>query len=223
MKILIVAATEAEVSLISDFGFSISNLNQAKETGASEIEHSKFEILITGVGMTATAYALGRHLATHSYDLAINLGIAGSFDRGIALGDVVDVRTDIFSELGAEDDDHFLTHDAMGFGQAKVSATAELSDYYQAQSLQQVSAVTVNTVHGSDASIAKLQQRINPQLESMEGAAFFYACQQAGVPAMQIRAVSNYVEKRNRNAWQIGLAVKNLNNFALNFVACCRL
>jgi futalosine hydrolase len=52
----------------------------------------------------------------------------------------------------------------------------------------------------------------------MEGAAFFYACREAGVPCLQIRAVSNYVEKRNRDAWQIGLAVKNLNTFAVELL-----
>jgi len=30
--------------------------------------------------------------------------------------------------------------------------------------------------------------------------------------------VSNYVEKRNREAWKIGLAVKNLNTFAADLV-----
>jgi len=58
----------------------------------------------------------------------------------------------------------------------------------------------------------------DPVTESMEGAAFFYACKQAGVPCLQIRAVSNYVEKRNRDAWQIGLAIKNLNSFAAEFL-----
>ncbi|WP_431199504.1 hypothetical protein ACRQ5D_10000 [Mucilaginibacter sp. P25] len=38
------------------------------------------------------------------------------------------------------------------------------------------------------------------------------------VPGMQIRAVSNYVEKRNREAWNIGLAIKNLNTFAIDLV-----
>jgi len=52
----------------------------------------------------------------------------------------------------------------------------------------------------------------------MEGAAFFYACEKAGVKAMQIRAVSNYVEKRNRDNWQIGPAIKNLNNFAVELL-----
>jgi futalosine hydrolase len=38
------------------------------------------------------------------------------------------------------------------------------------------------------------------------------------VPCIQIRAVSNYVERRNRDNWQIGLAIKNLNIFALEFL-----
>jgi futalosine hydrolase len=216
MKILIVAATEAEIGALVESRKSKVE-SQNSDHGPSTMDHG-LEFLITGVGMTATAFALGKHLAKNTYDLAISLGIAGSFDRGIALGDVVEIRTDIFSELGAENDDQFLTLDAMGFGQTTFSATSELADYYSGQSLQQVSAITVNTVHGNDASILKLQQRINPQLESMEGAAFFYACEQAGVPALQIRTVSNYVEKRNRDAWQIALAVKNLNNFALNLL-----
>ena len=69
-------------------------------------------------------------------------------------------------------------------------------------------------MHGNDDSIANIVERLNPQLESMEGAAFFYACRELKGPCIQIRAVSNYVEKRNRDNWQIGLAIKNLNTFA---------
>jgi futalosine hydrolase len=156
-------------------------------------------------------------LTTHQYDLAINLGIAGSFDRGIALGEVVEVVEDNLSELGAEDGKEFLTIESMGFGESKFKSTAALSDYGNFD-LKKCTAITVNTVHGHEPSIKKLTGRLQSQLESMEGAAFFYACKQAGVPCLQIRAVSNYVEKRNRDTWQIGLAIKNLNSFALQFL-----
>lgn len=209
MRVLLVAATESEVlSLKSEVGSWKSD---------SRLKTQDLELLITGVGMVATAFALGRHLASHQYDLAINLGIAGSFDRNIALGEVVEIVEDNLSELGAEDGEEFLTIESMGFGESKFKATAVLSDYGNFD-LKQVTAVTVNTVHGHEASIEKLTDRIKPQLESMEGAAFFYACRQAGVPCLQIRAVSNYVEKRNRDAWQIGLAIKNLNSFALDLL-----
>jgi futalosine hydrolase len=46
---------------------------------------NKLDVLITGAGMVPTAFALGRQFSNHKYDLAINLGIAGSFDRSIAL------------------------------------------------------------------------------------------------------------------------------------------
>ncbi|MEO6851083.1 MAG: futalosine hydrolase, partial [Mucilaginibacter sp.] len=161
---------------------------------------------------------LGRHLAKHSYDLAINLGIAGSFDRDIALGEVVEVVEDRLSELGAEDDDAFLSISELGFGESVFKATAQLSDWDPQLNLKKVKAITVNTVHGHLSNISKLTNRLQPQLESMEGAAFFYACKEAGVPCLQIRAVSNYVEKRNRDNWQIGLAIKNLNSFAAEFL-----
>ena len=202
MRILVVAATEFEV-----------------ESLKSEVESQKsdIEFLITGVGMVATSFALGKHFAANKYDLVVNLGIAGSFDRSITLGEVVEVTEDHLSELGAEDDGTFLPIETLGFGESIFKTDARLSSYINS-GLRQVTAITVNTVHGHEPSIKKLTTRIQPQLESMEGAAFFYACKQAGVPCLQIRAVSNYVEKRNRDAWQIGLAIKNLNSFAIRFL-----
>jgi futalosine hydrolase len=215
MRILFVAATDFEVaSLFGSGGIRAESEKKAHLTTLSP-HHS---LLITGVGMVATAFALGRELAKSQYDLAINLGIAGSFDRGIALGDIVEITEDIIAELGAEDDETFLPIADMGFGESVFKASKSLSDIYVDAKLKQATAITVNTVHGNEASIKKIQQRLNLQIESMEGAAFFYACREAGVPCLQIRAVSNYVEKRNRDAWQIGLAVKNLNTFAVELL-----
>ena len=225
MRILVVVATIEEVgNLISEFGFSISDFKKNEDqlpTAPCQLLTANCSLLITGVGMVATAFALGQHLATNTYDLVLNLGIAGSFDKAIALGDVVEVTTDTFAELGAEDDDAFLSIDKMGFGEAAYYASSLLSTPYNLFNnfnLKKVNAITVNTVHGNELSIQKVKDRLSPQLESMEGASVFYACKHANVPCLQIRAVSNYVEKRNRDNWQIGLAIKNLNNFALEFL-----
>jgi futalosine hydrolase len=226
MRILLVAATEAELGpLISEFEFLISELKANRHVHFfkphSEIENSNSEILITGVGMVATAFALGKHLASNRYDLAVNLGIAGSFDRSIAIGEVLEVRQDTLADFGAEDGDAFLTIGQLGFGEDTFYPSARLADLYNLFNnfnLKTADAITVNTVHGNQGSIEKVAARLNPQLESMEGAAFFYGCNQANVPCMQIRAVSNYVEKRNRDNWNIGLAIKNLNTFAVEFL-----
>jgi futalosine hydrolase len=212
MRILFVAATEFEVkSLINNQEMRVKS---QEEKNADSSLATPYSMLITGVGMVATAFALGRELATNRYDLAINLGIAGSFDREIALGEVVEITEETLAELGAEDDEAFLPITELGFGEGTFKASKSLSSLYKDHKLKQVNAITVNTVHGNDASVQKLQSRINAQTESMEGAAFFYACREAGVPCIQIRAVSNYVEKRNRKAWEIGLAIKNINTFA---------
>jgi futalosine hydrolase len=206
MRVLFAAATSFEVESLKNNSNFISN------------SHS-FKVLITGVGMVATAYALGRELALNQYDLAINIGIAGSFDRSIALGNIIEITEDNIAELGAEDDEKFIPISQLGFGESCFKAGIELHKIYKGKTtIKQATAITVNKVHGNDTSISNIITRLNPQLESMEGAAFFYACREAGVPGLQIRAVSNYVERRNRDAWQIGLAVKNLNTFAVELL-----
>ncbi len=224
MRILVVAATEAEVSeLISEFGFVVLNSKNLEHQNQndSDIKNLRSEVLITGVGMVATAFALGRHLATNRYQLVLNLGIAGSFNRDIPLGEVFEIEQDTFAELGAENDEEFLPIETMGFGEGTFFPSKRLADLYNLFNnfnLRKTTAITVNTVHGNEASIKKVSERLNADLESMEGAAFFYACRQLNIPCLQIRAVSNYVEKRNRDNWQIGLAIKNLNTFAIEFL-----
>jgi futalosine hydrolase len=55
-------------------------------------------------------------------------------------------------------------------------------------------------------------------VESMEGAAVAYVAAQLNINAIQIRSISNRVEKRNRNNWKIALAVENLNITLFNFL-----
>ena len=210
MRILIVAATESEVQSLKS--------QVDSPTQDSGLSTQDLTFLITGVGMVATAFALGKRLAINQYDLAINLGITGAFDRNIALGEVVEITGDTFAELGAGDGDEFITIDTLGFGTGMFKPTTTLSSLNKSFALKTATAITVNTVNGNEVSIQKIIKRLNPQTESMEGAAFFYACNQMNVPCIQIRAVSNYVEKRNRDNWKIGLAIKNLNIFAGEFL-----
>ena len=101
MRILLVAATQPEIEPL----FAVGSNKLALPTANSKLQT---HLLIAGVGMVATAFALGRHLAVNHYDLAINLGIAGSFDRNLNLGEVVEITHDSLAELGAEDDADFL-------------------------------------------------------------------------------------------------------------------
>ena len=201
-KLLIVAATNLEVAQV----FEHFNLPDG-----DFIEQATFDLLITGVGMTATAFALGKHLKS-SYHLVLNVGIAGSFDQQLPLGSVVSIGTDTFSELGAEDHDQFIPINVLGFGNNRFESTQDLPG------LPKLDGITVNTVHGNDQRIAKVQSMFNVQTESMEGAAVFYACNAMNVPCAQARAISNYVTPRAKEDWKVGLAINNLNSWLIQFI-----
>lgn len=204
MNILIVAATKREIEPL---------LNKLKGL------KFKPDILITGVGMVATTFSLAKKISEKKYDLAINLGVCGSFNHSLKIGDVVNITEDIFSELGAEDGKDFLNLAEMKFADKREIFLKPVNKFASPalKGLKKVKGITVNTVHGNKKSISKVVALYNPDVESMEGAAFFYACNHFKIPTIQLRAVSNYVERRNVKKWNISLAVEKLNETALRF------
>ena len=65
--------------------------------------------------------------------------------------------------------------------------------------------------HGFEDDIKKLSGNTHGQIESMEGFPFFYVSLMKNIPFISLRAISNYVEPRNKENWQINAAVQNLN------------
>ena len=100
MNILLTVATKEEVESVME---SMDN----QDNGYAINEHS-VHVLITGVGMVATTYHLTTMFSSDiTYDLMLNIGLAGGFNRDQDLGTVVHVTSDQFAELGAEDDKDF--------------------------------------------------------------------------------------------------------------------
>jgi futalosine hydrolase len=215
MRILLVTATAMEIAPLT------AKLTPLPDPGpkqhAYSLQNHTIHTLNTGVGMVATAFWCARTLASHSYDLALNLGVCGSFDPAFPPGTAVHVTSDLIADLGAQDDQNFLDIHALGllpkdefpFTQGQLLNTHPPSIPILA-SLPKARGITVNTVHGEDSSITRTIARLNPQVESMEGAAFMYACLLSGIPFAQVRAVSNVVERRNRPAWKLRQAVDTL-------------
>lgn len=223
MKILIVSATYLEIEpLLLQFQLE-QEVNQKLRTYT--YNHHEIDVLVPGVGMTCTAYWMGKTLNSKLYDVAINLGLAGSFDDEINIGQTVHVTSDQISELGAEDGETFLSLIDMDLINDEdytlnhgVMENSIAIDNPVVNNLYSVKAITVNTTHGDDASIAKIIELFHPQVETMEGAAFFYACLLEGITCTQIRTISNKVERRNKENWNIPLAVKNLCSTGLQLI-----
>jgi futalosine hydrolase len=214
MRILVVVATDIEAASLLP-GLRSAPGGARTRTG-SHGAHT-VDLLSTGVGMVATAAWCSRLMSRNRYDLGLNIGLCGSFDRALEPGRVVHVIADRIAELGAEDGDRFLTvqelklldGDEFPFTNGQLLNPAPPSNA-ALRGLPSVSGITVNTVHGNDESIAAAGRRFAPQVESMEGAAFMYACLIHGLVFAQIRAVSNVVERRNREAWNIAAALESL-------------
>jgi futalosine hydrolase len=223
MRILVVAATDREIAPLVARLRDTSDVSQRvrRYTYAAH----DVEVLITGVGMVATAAWCSHVMALTRYDLALNFGICGSFDRALEPGTVVHVRSDRIAELGAEDDEAFITVQELALlGEHEFPFTCGQlvnpapPDNATLRGLPAVDGITVNTVHGNRRSIADVERRFTPRVESMEGAAFMYACMIQGLVHAQVRAVSNLVEKRNREAWKIADAIRSLGHTALSIL-----
>ena len=224
MKVLLVSATSLEIEPM------IAGIHLVKKHEGHITSYSgkslEMDVLLTGVGMVATAYWVGRALASNSYDVAINAGICGSFDRHFPIGEVVNVVEDSFPEMGAEDGEYFLSlidldllgRDEFPFTNG-ILENKGVFDHPALDSLRKVKGITVNKVHGHAQSIGQLLEVIQPDIETMEGAAFLYACQSIGLKCLQLRSVSNYVDTRERTAWNIPLAIRNLNQTLAELLA----
>lgn len=172
-----------------------------------EITSDKLKIhpvLVTGIGMVNTSINLTRELSKNRYDLVINMGIAGSFKDSINIGDVVEITEDSFSEIGFENNNQFNKFSEFDI---KTSFTVNPKS-----TLKSVKSITVNTVHGNAQSISEILEREKTDIESMEGAAVFNVCEYFNTNCIQIRSISNKVETRNKDNWDIKTAISNLNN-----------
>lgn len=217
MKILIVSATRKEIEPI----LSIYGKAESLASGLIRATDNNLVIdfLVTGMGMVPTAVKTTRFLAENGYQLTINAGICGSYRRSLQIGEVVNVTTDCFPEVGAENGSKFISVFDMNladpnefpFENGKIINHNTFREPAEFE-LRKVIGNTVNKVHGNEESIRLFLHANDADIETMEGAAFMYAASLSNVPYMQIRAISNYVEERNTSAWNTPLAIENLNN-----------
>ena len=216
MRILLVAATSFEIRPFLNKLIFLEKKDDYLDR--YQFKNTHLDLLIPGVGMMFTAFHLGRQLLIEKYDCVINAGICGSYSHSIPLGDVIEITEECISELGAEDNHHFLTMfdlglmdpDTFPYKNGKLFNPLPVSTK-TLDALPKVNGITVNTVHGNKESIERIKMLFSPQTESMEGASFLYACLLSNVPNAQIRAVSNFVEERDRSRWNLDLALRNLN------------
>jgi futalosine hydrolase len=158
---------------------------------ATDIELCNHEGLICGVGPVEAAGATARELALRPPEAVVNLGVAGG--RGITPGGLVigsaSVYVDISAQIPVVD---------------RVEPDSALLERLRI-AVPEALVLPIGT-SGAVGGVASGDLRV----EAMEGFGVLRACEQAGIPAIEIRAISNDLGESDRARWRIGRALESL-------------
>ncbi|MFC4033604.1 futalosine hydrolase [Streptomyces polygonati] len=210
-RILVVTAVAAERDAVTA-GLRAPAAGSGAITAAGAVT-----VLAGGVGpaaaaaSTATALARAAHDLT-PYDLVVSVGIGGGFAPAAPVGSVVVADAIVAADLGAQTPGGFLPVAELGFGTSRHDPPPVLSRAVAgALGAAYGPVLTVSTVTGTAGRAAELSGRHPGAVaEAMEGFGVAEAAAAAGVPVLEIRAVSNAVGPRDRAAWRIGEALAAL-------------
>lgn len=206
MNCLLIAATPIEINPF---------LSQLRN---GELQHLavSVDILITGIGLTATTYSLSRQLFTKRPDLVIQAGVGGCFDNSIPTGSVMAVKKEAIADQSVIElnalktlfDLKLVPENQFPFSKGWL---VNKHDVLKKTRLKKVSAISVNEITTDRKKVKFYQEHFSPVVESMEGAALHYVCLKENIPFIQLRAVSNYIAERNKKNWNMKESIINLN------------
>jgi len=147
------------------------------------------DILITGIGLTATTYSITKQIQIRRPDIIIQAGIGGCFNQDLVLGSVVAIKQEAIGD----------------------QAVIEKGDVLKRIKLRKVKGITINEITTSKKKIKLYQDIFDPVIESLEGAALHYICLMEKIQFLQIRSASNYIGERNKKNWNMKDSIGNLN------------
>ncbi|MBN1199969.1 MAG: futalosine hydrolase [Bacteroidales bacterium] len=216
MKILIVSATFFEIKHLVER--STITVVIPNHLFCFRMAPLQIHLLIPGVGLLPTAFYLGKLIREGSFDIALNAGICGAYRRELPLGSILHITEERLPESGVEEQGIFRSFYEVGlmpadeypFENGKLVNTL-IPELETLKRLKRGLGNTVNTLQTDPNRIDKLLSAFPADVESMEGAAFLFACLTEKLPCSEIRAVSNYVGEREKAKWDLRLALKNLD------------
>lgn len=187
-----------------------------------ELRHWKprpgVELLATGIGCVEAAAATARRLAASKPECVVNAGIAGAFAGRAQIGDAFAVETDHFAELGLEGG--LPVPSLPGGARLVVQADSDplLLDRARRAGARIGNAITVSTITGTHERAGDLAARFEAELEAMEGFAVLRCAAIAGIPAIELRGVSNVVGPREESGWDFDAGARAVSGLLDRFL-----
>lgn len=175
-----------------------------------------------GLGAVNTAQALTCMLEAQPPDWVLQIGVGGAYTAaGLALGDWALACEEVYGDLGVQTPAGWR-----GAAEIGIPVLQQERPYYNSFPLEPAWVeraraaleplgpvavgpfVTVQECSGTKALGDERQRRFNAVCENMEGAAAAHICRLYGVPFVELRAISNQVEDRRREDWDLPLACR---------------
>ena len=182
---------------------------------AAPIEGGGFADAIVGVGKVAAAIRTTQLLTARRPDWVLLIGVCGAYPgSGLDVGALCLVGEELLADEGvALADGGFLDLAAMGLGAIGPFAADPRRTAAAAAVLAApvVRGATVSSCSGHDALASAIARRSGAAVETMEGAAVLQVCAHFGVPAVQLRCVSNRTGERARGGWDLRGAIDRLH------------
>ena len=159
--------------------------------------------LVCGVGPVEAAAATARALALRSFDAVLHVGLAGG--RELEPGTVVIGAEAVYCDLSAE---WPVIERAQPDGRL-VDAIV--------RALPSVAELTIGTSAAVGGPCKSLSD--SPPVEAMEGFGVLRAAEHAGVPAVEVRVISNEIGEPDRTKWAIAAALDTLGTTMPTLIA----
>ncbi len=162
---------------------------------ATDMELCGHEGLVCGVGPVEAAAATARAIALDAPDAVLLVGVAGA--RRITPGALVVGTEAVYCDLEAEIPIV-----------SRVEPDARLLALVRAE-FPDAPALPIGTTAIVGGPCGSEQFRLH--VEAMEGFAVLRACELAGVPAVEVRAVSNEIGEGDRARWKMRRGIEVLD------------
>ncbi|MCF8056636.1 MAG: futalosine hydrolase [Desulfocapsa sp.] len=208
---LVVCATEFELQPLLD---------------AYPSDRKEWATLVTGVGMVETALCLTRFLEQQGERIhgVLNIGVGGAYIHegkgGAGLLEICLAVEEIFGDFGLCHPDRieplaehivYRSHYLLDSSLLEQAATIFKKN---GLSVTRGKFVTVCGVSATASRGTMLVKQYDALCENMEGAAVARVCEAYGLPLLEMRTISNFVEDRDCNRWKLSEACEQAGKAA---------
>ena len=187
------------------------------------LEGCQILLCIGGMGKVNAAHAAALLFSRFNPDALIIFGIGGAYpSSGAVVGDVAIAKEEISGDDGVMTMDGFKDTEYIGIPLIKTVTSMMYTKYPAPEALLKRSLqalvsyqdaeaarvhvgafITLSICTGTSARARELEQRYHGLCENMEGSAAVQVAELHGIPWIEVRGISNIVEDRNVEKWDI--------------------